>query len=172
MKERAIKLKSLFNRPKKSDLEKDLRNPVRRVVRHTLLKKKYGDMQHYYMDAADHHLAQPTEDIDEVIESANKEMDEYLEEQQKKREEAAAKKAEREAEREKKKAEREAKKAEKKAAKEVTSEPEEPEKEVNGVGSMKKGEDGLYHYSPVVFKDEKKEEAAKEPKTSKTSKKK
>lgn len=133
----------------RSQIEKDLRNPARRVVRHTLLKKKYGDMQHYYMDAADYYLNQPTEDIDQVIESANKEMDEYLAEKQKKRDEAAAKKAE-----------REAKKAEKKAAKEVTTESSEveenPDKTVNGVGNMKKGDDGLYHYQPVIFHDDKK----------------
>lgn len=134
----------------RSQIEKDLRNPARRVVRHTLLKKKYGDMQHYYMDAADYYLNQPTEDIDQVIESANKEMDDYLAEKQKKRDEAAAKKAE-----------REAKKAEKKAAKEVTTEApdvteENPDKAVNGVGNMKKGDDGLYHYQPVIFHDDKK----------------
>ena len=142
---------------KRTDLEKDLRNPVRRVVRHTLLSKKYGNLQQHYMAAADYYLNQPTQDIDQVVEAANKEMDEYLAEQQQKRDEAAAKKAEREAEKEKKKAEREAKKA----AKEVTTEApdrteENPDKAVNGVGSMKKGDDGLYHYSPVIFHDDKK----------------
>lgn len=155
MKRKAL---TIFKRTERTDLEKDLRNPVRRVVRHTLLSKKYGNLQKHYMDAADYYLNQPTQDIDQVVEAANKEMDEYLAEQQQKRDEAAAKKAEREAEKEKKKAEREAKKAAKQAAKDVTTEAEseDQEKTVNGVGSMKKGDDGLYHYQPVIFHDDKK----------------
>ena len=158
MKEKLFNLKQLKNRPKKTDLEKDLRNPARRVVRHTILSKKYGDMQHHHMDATDYHLEhfKPL-DIDQIVQESEKKMDEYLAEQQK-RDEATAKKAEREAEKEKKKAEREAKKAAKQAAKDVTTEAEseDQEKTVNGVGSMKKGDDGLYHYQPVIFHDDKK----------------
>ena len=157
-------------RKNRTQIEKDMAFAPGRIVRHTLLKKKYGDMQHYHMDAVDHMLAnyQP-KDIDEVVVEAEKEMDEYLESQEKKSEEAAAKKAEREAKRAEKKAEREAKKAAKNAeAPEVTTEAEDPDKSVNGVStSMKKGEDGLYHYSPVVFHDEKEKKESKKSSKSK-----
>ena len=205
MKERNCKIRAMFNKMKsRSDIEKDIKNPVRRVYRHVLKKNEYGDMQQYHMDACSYYCHQESKSIEEVAAEASKKMQKDLEAIWAKEEEKAQKKAEREAKREAAKAEREAAKAAKKAQKDLTDEvlkmaeentealkdivdelheinkeaeqedfrevkPEE-EKTVNSVGTTEdlidnnpnitKGEDGLYHFTPVIFHDEedKKEE--------------
>lgn len=200
MKERNNKVVQIINAIKsRSDIEKDIKNPIRRVCRHTIMKKKYGDMQQYHSDACGYYARKESISIAEVAEESRKKMQEDLEAIWSKEEEKAQKKAEREAKREAKRAEREAAKAAKKAQKDLTDEvlkmaeedtealqnivdelheinneaeedfrevkPEaEEQKTVNGVGTaddlinnnpnVTKGEDGLYHFTPVIFHDE------------------
>jgi len=39
-------------------IERDVKNPVRRVIHHGLLSKKYGDMQRYHQDACSYWIDQ------------------------------------------------------------------------------------------------------------------
>lgn len=202
MKLKDAKLVQMINKMKtRTDIEKDIKNPVRRVYRHTILKGKYGDMQKYHSDACHYYARKESLVINEVAEESKKKMQEDLEAIWAKEAEKAQKKAEREAQREAAKAEREAAKAAKKAQKDLSDEvlkmaeentealqnivdelheinkeaeedfrevkseaTEEHQKAVNGVGTAEdlinnnpnitKGEDGLYHFTPVIFHDE------------------
>lgn len=212
MKLKDAKLVQMINKMKaRTDIEKDIKNPVRRVYRHTILKSKYGDMQKYHSDACHYYTRKESLVINEVAEESRKKMQEDLEAIWAKEAEKAQKKAEREAQREAAKAEREAAKAAKKAQKDLSDEvlkmaeentealqnivdelheinkeaeedfrevkseatEEQQQKAVNGVGTaddlinnnpnITKGEDGLYHFTPVIFHDEDpKTEAAEE----------
>jgi len=184
----------------RSDIEKDIRNPLRRVYRHTIMKAKYGDMNDYHSRACSYYCNAPTPDINQVVEDARAKMKADLEDIWAKEEEKAQKKAEKQAERAAKKEERaaarEAKKAQKDLADEVLKMAEEntealqnivdelreinkeaeqqedfrevkpDEKAVNGVGTsedpiasnpfISKDEEGLYHFCPIIIKDEEK----------------
>lgn len=69
---------------KLTDLEKDIRNPLRRFIRHTIQKDKYGDMLHYRCDVVHYYASQSLIDIEEAEAKALKDWDKYFEEAEKK----------------------------------------------------------------------------------------
>lgn len=186
------KITEFINKQKsRSDIEKDIHNPFRRVVRHTIFKNKYGNMMDYHVSACSYYCNQPMINIDQVVAESREKMKQHLEERDKNLEE------------------KEAKKAAKKAKKDLTDEvvkiieedtealqnivdelheinkEEESSKEdqnvdneadavtedlINNNPNITKGEDGLYHFTPVFFhdedpkKDEKVEAVKEEPK--------
>ena len=137
----------------KTELEKDIANPVRRFIRHTLMADKYGSMMQYHIDACNYYYDKPKVDLQKVMEEESKKTDEYV----KKYEEREAKKQNKDLQKDISKELDDISAEDLEVIKDLIKEIKKEKASTEAVSenkddlSIKKGEDGLYRYSPITI---------------------